>query len=1082
MYLVFLMVTSGFIGLFVFEGIMDECVVEAATIIVDGNGGGDYATIQDAINNATTGDIIYVWSGTYYENVIINQTISLVGNGSSETTIDGSGNSDVVVITKNWVNMLGFTITGSGSLIGNAGLKLENVMNCYVAKTNCTNNHIGLHINDSTDNRFFNNICLGNNNDGMYINFSLRNSIINTTCTSNGDDGIHLNCSSRNDIINLTSRNNFHNGIRLESSLFNEIMDGTCVNNGVDGVNIYDSSINDIVNTTCSNNQQGIYLFWYSSLNSFDNCSFYSNTNKDFYLSQNCNNNIAINTTFDTIYFYDSTSKLIIKNYLHVRTYNNMGSPISGIDVKVTDDSKTTYATLNFSGSDPKTNAVGEINWILVTDRIYDGNIVATENSTIVTIKSIDKVIIDNDRNVDMFTSHVEEFYLNLIPDRVNIKSPPDNSYVNETEPELIWHAGHDADSESLTYYVQLDESSDNWGTLLASTHTPPRALSWKVPISLEDGNKYQWRICANDGLSNSSWSNISRFTLDTDVPVADQPYSHSTINNTGAVIWHWEPSDNTGSGILGYYVTITEDTDDTVVVQDIWTTNIWFEKTELEDSQTYYCKIKAKNGAGIIGSYSKKSQGVEVDINAPPPPLSLTITPNNWTSNNLFEIYWTDPEDFSGVKKGVYYYVSKSPPTSQSNGIWVSEKPFSITNAKEGISNIYLWLEDKFGNTNYMNYGAVTLKLDMTPPSITHTKVKKGSAGVPIEITATVFDGLTGIDSVRLYYQRASDSTYTSSLMKDNDDTYSATIPDGFVISEGLSYYIEVADKSKPPNMNYYGFGGETENKPTISTDIDIVISPIVLEKSPFGTNVTVDSTISILFSKQMNRNITEKSFVIYPPMTGIFAWKEKQLLFMPDTFLSYNITYTVTILRSAKDLSENTLEQDFTWSFTIEDKLDGNGPDENIPDSSSTEDSDKKEDDQLTFYIILSVLIIIVALVIVFLFFRKKKRAGSGSPVEPDKPVTMVASAPSVLSTPSATSVPSAPSAPYEPFASSEPPRQPPSTSSTPLVSTTSQPIYPAAYSYSPPFRCERCGASIMAQDRCPYCGWVREQVGRY
>ncbi|TET57454.1 hypothetical protein E3J51_02850, partial [Candidatus Bathyarchaeota archaeon] len=46
----------------------------------------DFATIQEAINNATPGDMIFVSSGRYYERVVINKTVMLVGE-NRETTI-----------------------------------------------------------------------------------------------------------------------------------------------------------------------------------------------------------------------------------------------------------------------------------------------------------------------------------------------------------------------------------------------------------------------------------------------------------------------------------------------------------------------------------------------------------------------------------------------------------------------------------------------------------------------------------------------------------------------------------------------------------------------------------------------------------------------------------------------------------------------------------------------------------------------------------------------------------------------------------------------------------------------------------
>ncbi|MCK5773926.1 MAG: right-handed parallel beta-helix repeat-containing protein [Thermoplasmata archaeon] len=50
---------------------------------VDLSGNRDFSTIQEAINNASSGDTIIIGPGTYYENLKLNKTLHLVGNGSS---------------------------------------------------------------------------------------------------------------------------------------------------------------------------------------------------------------------------------------------------------------------------------------------------------------------------------------------------------------------------------------------------------------------------------------------------------------------------------------------------------------------------------------------------------------------------------------------------------------------------------------------------------------------------------------------------------------------------------------------------------------------------------------------------------------------------------------------------------------------------------------------------------------------------------------------------------------------------------------------------------------------------------------
>lgn len=58
------------------------------TLYVGGNGSNNYTTIQDAIDNASYGDTIFVYNGTYYENVVIHKSIKLMGENKSTMIID----------------------------------------------------------------------------------------------------------------------------------------------------------------------------------------------------------------------------------------------------------------------------------------------------------------------------------------------------------------------------------------------------------------------------------------------------------------------------------------------------------------------------------------------------------------------------------------------------------------------------------------------------------------------------------------------------------------------------------------------------------------------------------------------------------------------------------------------------------------------------------------------------------------------------------------------------------------------------------------------------------------------------------
>jgi nitrous oxidase accessory protein NosD len=77
----------------------------------------DYPTIEWAIGNASEDDTIYVKKGTYYEHLAINKSISLIGEDTSTTIIDGNFTGNVVNVTTNNVEISEFTIENSGTRV-----------------------------------------------------------------------------------------------------------------------------------------------------------------------------------------------------------------------------------------------------------------------------------------------------------------------------------------------------------------------------------------------------------------------------------------------------------------------------------------------------------------------------------------------------------------------------------------------------------------------------------------------------------------------------------------------------------------------------------------------------------------------------------------------------------------------------------------------------------------------------------------------------------------------------------------------------------------------------------------------------
>ena len=88
-------------------------------------GHGNYKKIQDAINDAQDGDTVFVFAGMYYENVVVDKSINLIGEDRNTTVIDGGKKGDVVKVDADCVTICGFTVRNSKDHYSNYGIKMN---------------------------------------------------------------------------------------------------------------------------------------------------------------------------------------------------------------------------------------------------------------------------------------------------------------------------------------------------------------------------------------------------------------------------------------------------------------------------------------------------------------------------------------------------------------------------------------------------------------------------------------------------------------------------------------------------------------------------------------------------------------------------------------------------------------------------------------------------------------------------------------------------------------------------------------------------------------------------------------------
>jgi parallel beta-helix repeat protein len=353
--------------------------------------------IQDAVDNADSGNRIYVSSGIFYENVQINKTINLVGEDKNSTVIDGGGNGDVVLIEAAWVNITGFTINNSGALSDDEGLDIIS-NNTYIHGNNIVENRRGMSIS-SGKNIIKNNLISISEDHGIYMTSSNENVITSNNFSFNGGTGLFLSSSNGNNINdnifldNEYGLSSYESGINLQSfSNENSINGNTVFSNDI-GISLLLSSGNNIMNNNASSgNQRGIMLQNSNGNNITKNDILY-NEGVGVQLQSSNDNNITDNDVslndLDGIYLDSSTGNSILGNTIHsnfnrgMQIYDSDNNNISYNAVTFSIDVGLYIRTSNnniFIGNDISYNPNGLYLQLSSNNRFYHNNIIDNTN------------------------------------------------------------------------------------------------------------------------------------------------------------------------------------------------------------------------------------------------------------------------------------------------------------------------------------------------------------------------------------------------------------------------------------------------------------------------------------------------------------------------------------------------------------------------------------------------------------------------------------------------------------------------------------------------------------------------------
>ncbi|MBS3778705.1 MAG: PKD domain-containing protein, partial [Candidatus Thermoplasmatota archaeon] len=167
-------------------------------------------TIQEGIDNASAGDIVYVYNGTYSGNITIEKSINLTGENKNNTFIKESNHENGIEIIVDYVNISNFTISNRNNIWYATGILIKS-NHTSISNTIIDNNKYGIHIRDSSNCQLHNNTIKSNNPYGI-ISYSSDHLTIFDNLLFQNDCSLELRKSNHCTIIR-NQFNDSHQGV-----------------------------------------------------------------------------------------------------------------------------------------------------------------------------------------------------------------------------------------------------------------------------------------------------------------------------------------------------------------------------------------------------------------------------------------------------------------------------------------------------------------------------------------------------------------------------------------------------------------------------------------------------------------------------------------------------------------------------------------------------------------------------------------------------------------------------------------------------------------------------------------------------
>lgn len=809
---------------------------------------------------------------------------------------------------------------------------------------------------------------------GIYVRYSSSIEIKNCDIGPNNWNGIYFYSSSDSNVVNSIVHINSFQGISISDSDFITITNSEFYGNEVNGIHLFQSSNVTITNSKSYQNSNMGVVFAHSQDNVLENCDIYENTEDGIYLPESSDNLIDGCTIFDHqngIYLFNSSSTIIRDSEIHTNKFSG---------ITFIDSSHNTVDTCNIYSS-------GSSGIYATKDPLHKAG------SPFITITDVE--IWDNLYGVLMRfspSSSITGSHIHTNTNGISIQEGDGFSVSNNNVSHNKYYGLYFIGS-SNGFITNNDLLSNYYGIFLLAPsnnnlihhNTVKEHVYYAYGTSITN----QW----DDGSEGNYWGDYDHVDLDGN-GIGDAPYPINSMgedryplvdfNNTRFKVLNPIPANE--STIVPVGISIKFFLSESAIPETfegnitVWPTtpilgytwedsnkNLTLTLPALIEGEYYIVTVKTNatgtSGRSLLKSYilvfytenpSDSTPPQVTDVNPTGNTVPVNITTINITFSEVMIRSATEPS-FS-IEPWVPGDITWDNTTLSFHPDWDLQELTQYTVRLDGSmakDAVGFYLDgDSDGTaegspTDDYIWQFTTQRLDYTPPTILNVE----PTGSMVDANASIkiyFSELMNKTTVENAFSFANGTvTWTSANGTWGRSAYIMTyIPDEpFNFLQDYTVTIKGTAEDWHTNMLDGDGNGTAMGSPaddytwSFSTIYDPAIGlPTVLNILPTGTEIPIDTEVTINFSQTMNQGSVEDAFTITDGTStwdrddGTFVWSGNSCTFIPGFPLNYGGVYTVEVNTSATnfvgyqlDGNANLIPEDYTldaysWTFATE------------------------------------------------------------------------------------------------------------------------------------------------------------------